>query len=116
MIADYTLHVQQEAVVSLDTREIVDIRDRFVGELKETGAFSPWRILIYGYREDHRELYEIPEVKNWCKVALDHVPFLPLILAGETAKWFMLSLAEAEQRGSSRRCAPLPRTPWVNAL
>ena len=67
--SDYiVLHISQEAIQNCDTSEYVTLLHGAPGSLQSfTEAFQKYVLLISGYDDDPRELYQIPEVVSFIK-------------------------------------------------
>ena len=75
--SDYTvLQISQEAIQNCDTSEYVTLLHGATGTLQSfTEAFQKYVLLISGYDDDPRELYQIPEVVNFIKELNSNLPF-----------------------------------------
>lgn len=102
-----TLNVMKESVTKLDTNGIAGMVDHIANEIEYKGAFKPWKLLVFGYRNDPRELYEIPEVRQWCQRVAEQTPFLAYLIDEETIRWFVYSQCEVEKHGSQVALSPI---------
>ena len=75
--SDYTvLQIAQEAIQNCDTSEYVTLLHGATGTLQSfTEAFQKYVLLISGYDDDPRELYQIPEVVSFIKDLNSKLPF-----------------------------------------
>ena len=75
--SDYiVLQISQEAIQNCDTSEYVTILHGATGSLQSFEvAFQRYVLLISGYDEDSRELYQIPEVVSFIKDLNSKLPF-----------------------------------------
>ena len=75
--SDYTvLQIPQEAIQNCDTSEYVTLLHGATGSLQSfTEAFQKYVLLISGYDDDPRELYQIPEVVSFIKDLNSKLPF-----------------------------------------
>ena len=75
--SDYTvLQITQEAIQNCDTSEYVTLLHGATGTLQSfTEAFQKYVLLISGYDDDPRELYQIPEVVSFIKDLNSKLPF-----------------------------------------
>ena len=75
--SDYTvLQISQEAIQNCDTSEYVTLLHGATGSLQSfTEAFQKYVLLISGYDDDPRELYQIPEVVSFIKDLNSKLPF-----------------------------------------
>jgi len=75
--SDYTvLQISQEAIHNCDTSEYVTLLHGATGSLQSfEAAFQKYVLLISGYDEDQRELYQIPEVVSFIKDLNSKLPF-----------------------------------------
>jgi hypothetical protein len=79
-------------------------KTRFIAEAinKCIEVFKTERIIhlvsfgISGYDQDPRPLFQIPEVRDWCKQLYSSIPAIFLYLDSATIQWFFLSIAEIE--------------------
>jgi len=67
--SDYTvLQISQEVIQNCDTSEYVAMLHGISGSLQSfEAAFQKYVLLISGYDDDQRELYQIPEVVSFIK-------------------------------------------------
>ena len=75
--SDYTvLQISQEAIQNCDTSEYVTQLHGITDSLQSLEvAFQKYVFLISGYDDDHRELYQIPEVVSFIKDLNSKLPF-----------------------------------------
>jgi hypothetical protein len=75
--SDYTvLQISQEAIQNCDTSEYVALLHDATGTVQSfKEAFQKYVLLISGYDDDPRELYQIPEVVNFMKDLNSKLPF-----------------------------------------
>ena len=75
--SDYiVLQISQEAIQNCDTSEYVTLLHGATGSLQSfEAAFQKYVLLISGYDEDQRELYQIPEVVSFIKDLNSKLPF-----------------------------------------
>ena len=70
------LQIPQEAIQNCDTSEYVTLLHGATGSLQSfTEAFQKYVLLISGYDDDPRELYQIPEVVSFIKDLNSKLPF-----------------------------------------
>ena len=70
------LQITQEAIQNCDTSEYVTLLYGATGTLQSfTEAFQKYVLLISGYDDDPRELYQIPEVVSFIKDLNSKLPF-----------------------------------------
>lgn len=89
---------QQEVMagdVTFIGRAIVDALDKF----KTTRELVPVCFGIGEYDSDPRELFEIPEVRDWCKKLYNLCPFVFCVLDAATIGWFFPAVAGAQVVG-----------------
>ena len=101
-----TLQIQKNEIDSGDTSQIQQLRTDLADEINASGSFTPSKMLIFGYAEDPRELYDISEVRKWCTSAMDEIPFLPYVLHLESTKWFVWCISEIESQGPFMSVSP----------
>jgi hypothetical protein len=71
------LQISQEAIQNCDTSEYVTLLHGATGSLKSfEAAFQKYVLLISGYDDNPRELYQIPEVVSFIKDLNSKLPFL----------------------------------------
>ena len=71
------LQISQEVIQNCDTSEYVAMLHGATGTLQSFEvAFQKYVLLISGYDEDQRELYQIPEVVSFIKDLNSKLPFL----------------------------------------
>ena len=75
--SDYTvLQIPQEAIQNCDISEYVTLLNGITGSLQSfEGGFQKYVFLISGYDDDHRELYQIPEVVEFITALNGKLPF-----------------------------------------
>ena len=75
--SDYTvLQIPKETIQNCDTSEYVAMLHGATGTLQSlTEAFQKYVLLISGYDDDPRELYQIPEVISFIKDLNSKLPF-----------------------------------------
>jgi hypothetical protein len=75
--SDYTvLQISQETIQNCDTSEYVTLLHGATGSLQSfEAAFQKYVLLISGYDDDQRELYQIPEVVSFIKDLNSKLPF-----------------------------------------
>ena len=56
----------------------------------------PVRFGVSGYDRDSRALWQIPDVRRWCRELYSEVPSVFLLLHPATIEWFFLCVAEVE--------------------
>ena len=88
--------VQKESVLSVETKDAEDVVRQVRKELCETGAFQPWNLSISGFDMDPRGLFEIPEVRKWCKAAFERSPHLLCMLSPDSVNWYLPCLLDLE--------------------
>jgi len=76
----HTLNVYKQSIISLDTSSVKLISELVAEEAGTNDYFEHWDIMIFGYANDPRGLYDIPEVRRWCQQAVSEFPFLPSVL------------------------------------
>ena len=67
-----------------------------IQKFKKERNLEPFRFGVYGYDKDPRALYQIPEVRSWCKDLYSRVPSIFLYLHQETIQWFFFAVADIE--------------------
>ena len=93
------LQISQEAIQNCDTSEYVTLLHGATGSLQSfEAAFQKYVLLISGYDEDQRELYQIPEVVKFIKDLNSKLPFW-LYFVNTTDKrffsWMIACLCQA---------------------
>ena len=75
--SDYiVLQISQENIKDCNTSEYVILLHGITGSLHSfEAAFQRYVLLISGYDNDHRELYQIPEVVSFIKDLNSKLPF-----------------------------------------
>ena len=61
-----------------------------------TGRLTPLWLGVWGYDEDPRALFEIPEVRDWCAELYQEIQGLFAFLHPDTISWLFPCLAEVE--------------------
>ena len=70
------LKISQEAIQNCDTSEYVALLDDATGTVQSfESVFQKYVLLISGYDDDPRELYQIPEVVSFIKDLTSKLPF-----------------------------------------
>ena len=93
--SDYTvLQISQEAIQNCDTSEFVTLLHGATGSLQSfTEAFQKYVLLISGYDDDPRELYQIPEVVSFIKDLNSKLPFWLYFVNTSDKKFFSWMIA-----------------------
>ena len=88
------LQITQEAIQNCDTSEYVTLLHGATGTLQSfTEAFQKYVLLISGYDEDQRELYQIPEVVSFIKDLNSKLPFWLYFVNTSDKKFFSWMIA-----------------------
>ena len=92
---DYTvLQIAQEAIQNCDTSEYVTLLHGATGTLQSfTEAFQKYVLLISGYDDDPRELYQIPEVVSFIKDPNSKLSFWLYFVNTSDKKFFSWMIA-----------------------
>ena len=98
--SDYTvLQIPQEAIQNCDTSEYVALLHGNTDSLQSfEAAFQKYVLLISGYDDDPRELYQIPEVVSFIKNLNSKLPFwLYFVNTGDKRffSWMIACLCQA---------------------
>jgi len=93
------LQISQRNIQDCDTSEYVTLLHGITGSLQSfEEAFQKYVLLISGYDDDHRELYQIPEVVSFIKDLNSKLPFW-LYFVNTTDKrffsWMITCLCQA---------------------
>lgn len=88
--------VAKESVLAGDISDISQISSQAKEQLSKNGEIQEWNLTISGYDYDPRDLWEIPEVRLWCKKAYSYAPYLPCILSEHSIAWFLPCISEIE--------------------
>ena len=93
--SDYTvLQISQEAIQNCDTSEYVTLLHGATGSLQLfEAAFHRYVLLISGYDDDPRELYQIPEVVSFIKDLNSKLPFWLYFVNTSDKKFFSWMIA-----------------------
>jgi len=93
--SDYTvLQISQEAIQNCNTSEYVTQLHGITGSLQSLEvAFQRYVFLIYGYDDDPRELYQIPEVVSFIKGLNSKLPFCLYFVNTSDKKFFSWMIA-----------------------
>ena len=93
--SDYTvLQISQEAIQNCDTSEYVTILHGATGSLQSFEvAFQKYVLLISGYDDDPRELYQIPEVVSFIKDLNSKLPFWLYFINTSDKRFFSWMIA-----------------------
>ena len=93
--SDYTvLQISQEAIQNCDTSEYVTQLHGITDSLQSLEvAFQKYVLLISGYYEDQRELYQIPEVVSFIKDLNSKLPFWLYFVNTSDKKFFSWMIA-----------------------
>ena len=101
----------------MDMHDVEDISHIVMEELQQHGSFQLWNLTISGYDEDPRALFEIPEVRAWCKSAHAKAPYLPCLLSERAIKWYSSCVLEIEiVRRRKRSMGPEERSAMESVL
>ena len=93
--SDYiVLQISQEAIQNCDTSEYVTLQHGATVSLQSfEAAFQKYVLLISGYDEDQRELYQIPEVVSFIKDLNSKLPFWLYFINTSDKKFFSWMIA-----------------------
>jgi hypothetical protein len=93
--SDYiVLQISQEAIQNCDTSEYVTLLHGATGSLQSFEvAFQKYVLLISGYDDDPRELYQIPEVVSFIKDLNSKLPFWLYFVNTSDKKFFSWMIA-----------------------
>ena len=93
--SDYiVLQIPQEAIHNCNTSEYVTLLHGITDSLKSfEAAFQKYVLLISGYDEDQRELYQIPEVVSFIKDLNSKLPFWLYFVNTSDKKFFSWMIA-----------------------
>jgi len=89
--------VSKDAVLAKDLSDLDALIKAVSQEIRERGDFTPWTLTISGFVTDPRPLWEIPEVRAWCKDAHAKAPYLPLLLSDAAIGWYALCVLDIEE-------------------
>ena len=88
------LQISQEAIQNCNTSEYVALLHGATGSLQSfEAAFQKYVLLISGYDEDQRELYQIPEVVSFIKDLNSKLPFWLYFVNTSDKKFFSWMIA-----------------------
>ncbi len=99
----YFCPVSKESVLALDTKDIDDIINTATDSLKKGERFPLWNVTISGYDDDPRGLWQIPEVRAWCKNAQAKVPHFLCLVSEATINWYLFCLLDVEILGQGKK-------------
>jgi hypothetical protein len=88
LIADF----DNAMVVNNDVSYFGPVRRELIDSTKEHGELIRVEVLIGGYNDDPRSLYEVPEVRRWVKKLVKLWPDALLWLTPASLWYFVLSL------------------------
>jgi hypothetical protein len=93
--SDYTvLQISQEAIHNCDTSEYVTLLHGATGSLQSfEEAFQKYVLLVSGYDNDQRELYQIPEVVKFIKDLNNKLPFWLYFINTKDKRFFSWMIA-----------------------
>ena len=95
--------ISQQEVIEKDTKLVVDAVSESIKEFESSRDLVTVTFFISGYDSDPSALFEIPEVRSWCKQLYQRVPFIFSLLDSETIQWFFPCLADVEIVGRVKR-------------
>ena len=88
------MQISQEAIHNCDTSGYVTLLHGATGSLQSfEAAFQKYVLLISGYDEDQRELYQIPEVVSFIKDLNSKLPFWLYFVNTSDKKFFSCMIA-----------------------
>jgi hypothetical protein len=96
---DHKTHVQtifKEEVLNKSIDKVWELIEITMKEYSRLGRLDPWTMIISGFDSDKRELFEIPEVRSWCKAVHDKAGIVTLSLDTPSLCWYMWSLLDVE--------------------
>jgi len=83
-------HASTQTKTNFVTEIVIDHLDEF----KSKRSIFPIYLSISGYDEDPRALFQIPEVRLWCRHLYQNIPSIFLFLHPDTINWFFLCIAD----------------------
>ena len=95
--------IGREEVIEGNIARIKSAVENSLREFKSSRNLIPIYFGIDGYDDDPRGLFDIPEVRSWCKQLYHEVPFLFSLLDSETIAWFFPSVADIEITGRATK-------------
>ena len=81
--------IDKEAIENLDFSMITDfIEDREFNEILLYEAVGTLNISFYGYDDDPREIFEVPEIQKWVKTSMleEKIPWFFFLSTSETSQ------------------------------
>ena len=94
--------VPKQSVLAGDLHYIDDITRNAREWIQQHGRIQLWNLAISGYDDDPRPLWEIPEVRTWCKNVHTKVPYLPCLLSENSIIWYVLCILEPKTLWTER--------------
>jgi len=88
--------ISRQEVIEGNTGRIKIAVDDSLREFRSSRNLIPIHFGIDGYDDDPRGLFDIPEIRSWCKQLYHEVPFLFSLLDSETMAWFFPCVADIE--------------------
>jgi hypothetical protein len=110
------LSVAKELVIAEDISDINQISSYARTQIKNNGKIPEWNLSISGYDYDPRDLWEIPEVRQWCKKAYSTAPYLPCILSERSIAWFLPCISEIETGEKRKRVLSESEQSYLNQV
>ena len=88
------MQISQEAIQNYDTSEYVTLINGITDSLQSfEAAFQKYVLLISGYDEDQRELYQIPDVVSFIKNLNSKLPFWLYFINTSDKRFFSWMIA-----------------------
>ena len=95
--------ISHQEVIEGNTSRIKSAVEDSLREFRSSRNLIPIYFGIDGYDDDPRGLFDISEVRSWCKQLYHEVPFLLSLLNSETIAWFFPCVADIEIIGSTTK-------------
>lgn len=92
--------ITQGAIAAGVTDGVDELVTAGMTEFLQRQRLGLWTLTVSGYAGDTRELYEVPEVRQWCRAANERVsPLLANFLDAPSLRWYLASLFDVEIYG-----------------
>jgi hypothetical protein len=91
-VPGFMAEFERVAVVHKDTSDVSGVRDDLIALTVESQNLCQLEVVITGYNEDPRALYDVPEVRRWIGAIMKRWPDMLFWLTPGSLWIFLLSL------------------------
>jgi len=70
--------------------------------VQQAGYFQRWSLMLSGFEDDPRDVWDISPVRKWNRLVFSQFPFFPMILTVDCCWAFLLGLLDSRKLGVGR--------------